>query len=608
MNKIQVLSEEIINLIAAGEVVERPSSVVKELMENAIDADATKIVVKINNYGNTLISVEDDGHGISNIDAPNAFVQHATSKIKTRTDLETIGSFGFRGEALASISSVAGKAILKSKTENESGVLVKKENNTIEHKEHTKPLKGTIIEIHNLFEKVPARKKFLKKGSTELSHIVNTFLQTSLPYINIHFELVHNGSILYKLTRVSKLIDRIFELTDTTTIKNLYTAEKIFGEIKISGFIGNSFIGKKKNNNQYIFINNRYVRSGLINKAVKEAYRGFLHTDLQPTYFLFINVPLHTVDVNIHPRKLEVRFDDEQFIYKTVFNFIKQTLELETKKSLTSTLKHSYDSARHNVHKTSDFPQTSSPIRSTLGNVGPKRQQVKQAIDFTKHLYVQDGATDYASQLTDEDSTEIDENILDQAKTYFQLFNTYIVTESDAKLIFIDQHAAAEKILFEKLLKSISTIIETKPLLIPQIITLDNTFVKEEVLEKKEQLAKVGLIYDDFGELDIQVLEVPEIIREDSKLTELFKEIIQPDETQYVIEESNELPDTLYLQLATIACHGSIRAGQRLSNQEMGQIVNDLRELRTPGNCPHGRPVLWSIRKTEIEKNFNRDI
>ncbi len=621
MNSINKLSKDIINLIAAGEVVERPASALKELLENSIDAKATKIIVNLEDYGNSLIEVEDNGIGITKEDSYLALEQHATSKIKTENDLANIYSLGFRGEALASISSVAEKITIVSKNKNSKAFKLINNNNDIIIEESSKDISGTKVSVHGLFNNVPARKKFLKSGNVELKHLNNTFINTSLPFLNIHFELYHNQKLIYKLSKTSDLKTRLFEAFGKNVAKNvnITNANKVNGIDKITAAIGNTFLGRKDSKFQYIFINNRFIKSNLINSAVQNAFRGNLHKDLKPAFFLFIELDPLLVDVNVHPRKLEAKFTNEKDIFLIAYQITKKNLEslnLTLKEDLTfnesaqaSKLSDSLSSGVFTEHKNNNISYNNS-------------YSPKTALSFTNELYKPASSlkkhpaqfnTGFVNENKVEDSTiaENSDLTLDGTINPVQLFNTYIFFEKDGEAVFIDQHAAAEKIMFEKLIKQAGQI-KTKPLLIPEIIEFKTQAQKKEFKTNATELNKLGFIFEDFGQKSIQIIEVPEGL-DSSNIRDLLSDF-EKSETELdivvfdeILSEYN-LTKSNYLKLASIACHSSIRAGQRLHNIEMQNIISDLKDLKTSYTCPHGRPIIWKLSKYEIEKNFNRDI
>lgn len=597
--KINILPQDLINVIAAGEVVERPASVVKELVENSVDAKSTFIRVNIKNYGKDLIEVIDNGSGMSKEDARLAFVQHATSKISSKQDLENIISFGFRGEALASISSVSETSELETKTANDDAVFISIASSKINEGNSTKADTGTRISINNLFKNVPARKKFLKSDNTEFRNIVNTFIDIALINIDIHFEIYHNDKLIHRLTKATSIKDRIFEIWGRSSSESFLEEKNVETNLtKIKLILEDPSKTKKNTSLQYIYVNNRRIDSKVIHSAVKEAYQGFIHRDLKPSFIVLLEMDPRIVDVNVHPRKLEVRFEDSQGVFRAVYSATKKTLENTTKQNIENTLERSREIGDEKTlpwESPSYKPQTFTKPYNTSSRVDniasyDRKPSVNQAISFSKEIM----------------DFKVEETQPEIVQKLSQLFNTYIVYEKDDYLVFIDQHAAAEKISFEKLVYQVGAV-HTKPLLIPTVIEL-KSHQKEELLSNKENLADIGIIIEDFGGNEIQILEIPEII-ENIDFEDYIHEILNNKDD--FISMGNQYQDLqlsreIYNLLALTACHGSIRAGEKLSEEEMRSIISNLKTLKQPNNCPHGRPISWKLKKSEIEKNFKR--
>lgn len=606
MGKIQKLPQNLINLIAAGEVVERPASALKELMENSIDAGATLITVRLENYGIDSISIKDNGVGMNKEDAILAFEQHATSKIKSEEDLNKILTMGFRGEALASISSVAGSIEVETKTNNEDAVNLTIKQIEIIEKPSTKTDPGTFIKINNLFENVPARKKFLRTPQTEYKYLTDTFINVALPYTGIHFELYHNNKLVYKLTQTNDLRNRVFEIWGNLA-KGLFQETSFEStSLKIRGIFGNSESARKSSPIQYVYLNNRYITNKTIAAAAIEGYSGFVNKELKPTYFIFLEVDPAEVDVNIHPRKLEVKFSKSEEIFRSVLALTKKTLEKNTKSIINNSLSNISYPTQIDVKfedikpiNTKNIPN-SNTTASRMGSVSiynPKSQAIiQQALSFTKELV-------YPPNVSNEPEVT---NI-----SPYQLFNTYIVFEKDDKVIFVDQHAAAEKIMFEKIVKNLGKL-NKKMLLVPEIIDLTQE-EKEHILTHKEMLEEIGFTIEDIGFESIQVIEIPELLNK-FDIKQYIESVIKPESdiynnfNQFETYNGIKLTKDIYLIIATAACHSSVRAGQRLSQAEMLNILKDLNLLYNPYNCPHGRPVIWELSRYDIEKSFKRKI
>jgi len=592
MGKIKLLDENIINLIAAGEVVERPASIIKELMENSIDAGAKTIVVKASQGGIESIVVEDDGSGMDKEDALLAFKQHATSKIGSQTDLENIITLGFRGEALASISSVA-EVEMETKTATVDPVKLRITKGVPKILASARSNQGTTITISHLFKDVPARRKFLRSESTEIGYIQTAFLSIALVNLGIHFELYHNDKLQYRLPATQNFADRIFNIWDTKVAENLFNTELEHNQVKITAYPGSPDIARGDRKLQFLFVNGRHISDRLLQKAVTEAYQGFIHRDLQPVYFLMLNLPPELVDVNVHPRKQEVRFRDSGTIFNLVRNSIQQALNKSTKQELMERIGSGVPTPTNQNWQLSDNRNRYLGNRpSNAGNAN----NIQRSLDFTSTLL------DKGSELPENSGKYLNSAAYVPAGQYLQIFATYIVYQNNNEVVFVDQHAAAEKILYEKLASQLD-LNRSKPLLVPEVVELDK-HAKAKVLELQPQLAIAGFSVADFGGNAVQVTAIPEIIP--SIAAQPFLEAL----VQAAEESGNdELPlrdDIKHYIVATMACHGAIRAGQPLSQPEMQRIISDLAKCNSPYNCPHGRPVSWTLSKYEIEKGFKR--
>jgi len=605
MSKIRLLPEKIINLIAAGEVVERPASVVKELIENSIDALSTRVIVKVSNAGIDYIEVIDNGTGMNKEDLKLSVILHATSKIYKAKDLEQIKTLGFRGEALASISEVSEETIIDSKTENDAGNLLVKKGKNIEIKSSNKTSNGTSVIIKNLFKNIPARKKFLKSENTEFNHIYNYFLNSALTNIDVHFELFHNSKLVLRLPKTLDLKSRIAEIFGANfALKIIESSTYLDENLSIKLFLGDPELASTKAlTQQFIFINNRPVSNKVIAGAIFEGYKGFIHKEQKPVFFAILKIAPNQIDVNIHPRKLEVALNNPGDIYRKLLNLTRKTLETHTKNLISSNFAGISESPKTTNQSINIKPVTQFSVRNKnhqFSNLSATKSIIKDALIFTKEIASKKNLEFFTNQ----------ENTTKNFNIRGQLFLEFILYEAGDYLIFVDQHAASEKINFEKLVLSLKRI-KTKPLLLPEIITL-KPFEKQEILKHQEILKESGIIISDLGGNDIQINEIPEILRNfDSKT---FVENLLDSDIDFskmyldYTKIYSKLSKDLYTILATTACHGSIRAGQKLTEIEMQNIIFDLNSLKNPYNCPHGRPVTWKISKSELEKNFLRKL
>lgn len=612
MSLIRKLPQEVINKIAAGEVVERPASALKELIENSIDAGAKRVVVKLKNYGKELIEISDDGSGMDEEDALGSLELHATSKISSEKDLDSIISYGFRGEALSTIKSASGEFILDTKRGDSIATKIIWSKNKISKGKSTKTTAGTIISIKDIFEPIPARRKFLKSDATEYRLLVNTFLDQAIVNHTIRFDMYHNDKEVYNLSPASKREDRLFD------IYGKKFKEKLLGpviakenNISVEIYISNPTLAEKSAFVQKIYINNRPVSDKTVHQAISRAFSGLIHKDLKPSYLVLINIDPESVDVNIHPRKSEVRFAQPDSIfrvlYKNVRNFLEKREMGEIRNERQETgIMDIRDTKYDNTINAASFKP---PASRTENNQRPAAsgQWLKPKSPSSNHQSHQSSL--FVSDIKFEDKYISNiENTVNESKPMkpFQIFNTYIAFEKDDELIIVDQHAAAEKILFEKILFSIGNP-KSMPMLVPIIHELSPQDL-EVVLEKSPELEKIGLKINAFGKDTIQITEIPEGSRI-KEVSKLINSIIHEDENfndLTVDYKDITITNELYYVIATTACHGSIRAGQRLSESEMLKIVEDLGKLHNPHSCPHGRPTRIEISRSEIEKKFKR--
>lgn len=624
MAKIKLLDPKLINMIAAGEVVERPASVVKELAENSIDAGATKITIHIKNGGLNEIKVIDNGSGISPEDVPQAFVQHATSKISTVDDLDSIYTLGFRGEALASISSVA-DVNLETKMEQSEATVIFSQDGNLQNTASAKSTAGTTITVKDLFAKVPARRKFLRSDQTEFGHIEDTFINIALVNLSVHFELYHNDRLIHRLPAVKSFTERILEIWGEKVAQNLYHSESEIPGGKLITYLGKPDIGRKDRKLQYLFVNSRYISDRALQRAVADGYIGFLPKEIYPVYFVMLELDPKQVDVNVHPRKLEVRIENSQQIFSIIRNTVADALNKQTKEEIVTRVsgarpvsgefvqnQQSVDEPAfiNSTPRLSDArPRTSYTPNPTINS----KPGINQSLSFTKNL-LQNSRPNEAQESSP--SLLGSQGIYNQNKfigntnypTPFQVFATYIVYQQEDQIIYVDQHAAAEKILYEKLRKQLDHT-RKRPLLTPLIVDL-TAKEKESALAIKDKFATAGLEIEDFGGNSIQVTHLPELTP-NLDVEKFIQGVLEhrselPEEDKALL--TRDLSEEAHLLIATLACHGAIRAGQKLTVGEMQNLIADLKECEMPYNCPHGRPVSWAMSKYELEKNFKRVI
>lgn len=568
MNRINILNADTANKIAAGEVVERPSSVVKELVENSLDAGAKNITIEIQNGGESLIKIIDDGSGVHPEDVEKAFNPHATSKIKDTYDIFSINTLGFRGEALPSIASIA-RVDFKSKTEDfDMGKELIISGGEKESLTDCSMNRGTQIEVRDLFFNVPARKKFLKTTARESALINDLVNRISLANPDVSFKLFNNNKKILNTYGNGKLIDVIRTIYGKSTAENLIYFEDHKDTASVYGFIGNDTLARASRNNQSLFVNKRYVKNRSLTVAVENAFRSFNVTGKFPFFVLFIDTYPELIDVNIHPTKSEIKFKDERFIFKVVFDAV-------------------HSAMREYVKDTFTLPEEEEK----------KFEALKEEVI--------PGTSDYKCN-KNEYGNSVEEIIYREAKfpklrVIGQFNKTYILAEYDSTLYLIDQHAAHEKILFEKYSSDIAKKkVEIQPLMIPLVVTLPT----EDYLyydENKEIFEKVGFKISDFGDNSIRIEEVPYFL---DKLnpTELITSMINNLKKM----GTGETVEVKYNKIASMSCRAAVKANDVLSILEMENLLEDLRYINDPFHCPHGRPTIIKFTSYELDKKFKR--
>ena len=589
MSKIRILPETLTNKIAAGEVVQRPASVVKELMENSIDAEARTITVIIKNGGKSLIQVVDDGNGMDRDDLLLAFERYATSKIKDENDLSRISTLGFRGEALASIASVSiVDAVSGVKGDMEAYELKIVGGEFKDIRPHSN-IGGTSISIRNLFFNVPARRKFLKSAEIELKNIIDIFRKFALAYPEKSFVLIHNDREIYNL-RPSDLADRIAELYSPEYRKNIV---EVFGEereLSISGFIGNLNLIRPRRGEQTFFVNRRYVSNRTLSNAVISAYRSVISGDEYPFYCLNLMIPPDKVDVNVHPAKMEVKFREDYRVFQFVKISIGKYVE-EVKKSIPG-----FDKPR-----IWEYYET----KRGSGRFAEEKDRERKVTAEIARLKLEDA--DNRSQVWKERAKKFSEHLKEESSVppgvgipVFQFAERYIITQVKSGLVIIDQHVAHERILYEAALKAV-TQGSWKPqqLLFPQVIELSAEDFSV-LLEILPYLNKIGFRMREFGRNTIVVDAVPAGMRWGREST-IIKEIIDTY-VEYRKHESSAVKSVA----ASYACKAAIKAGDKLTEEEMINLVDRLFTTSNPYFCPHGRPIIVNLSLDEIDKRFKR--
>ena len=604
---IQLLPDHVANQIAAGEVVQRPASVVKELLENAIDAEATEVKLIIKDAGKTLVQVIDNGKGMSETDARLAFERHATSKIRAAEDLFNLTTKGFRGEALASIVAISHLELKTKQEDKELGVQLKIEGSKIISQQMISTPTGTSVSVKHLFYNIPARRNFLKSNTIESRHIIDEFHRVALAHPSISFSLYHNEGELFNLKK-GNLKQRIISVFGAKTNEKLVPISEETDILKISGFIGKPNFAKKKRGEQFFFANNRFIKHPYLHHAVLNAFDGLLGHGYHPSYFLYLEVPTDTIDINIHPTKTEVKFENEQALYAM----------------LRSTIKHSL--GQYNVAPVLDFNKdasmdvpydfkdklSSTPKVTVDPDFNPFKPDKKSGTSFKKQetsnwdsLYVNVQDDVMAIQDIEVDAQIVTKELFDNKESYnntktFQLHKKYILSPIKSGIVVINQNLAHQRILYEEFLTKI-TVEEaaSQQLLFPLSL---NFTVSEITLIKeiKPDLESAGFRFDIVSNENITINGMPIMVKE-SQVTTIFEELL--DAIQH------EVPETSFSQLdiisKSLARSLAIKNGTKLNVREQEEIFEKLFSCKEPNHSPYGKNTIISLPLDEIELKFN---
>jgi len=613
---IQLLPDHVANQIAAGEVVQRPASVVKELLENAIDADSNEIKLIIKDAGKTLIQVIDNGKGMSVTDARLSFERHATSKIKNAEDLFQLCTKGFRGEALASIAAIAHVELKTKRAVDELGTVIKIEGSKVEHQDVVVTPNGTSVAVKNLFFNIPARRNFLKSDTVELRHIADEFHRVALAHPDIAFVLYHNGGELFNLPS-ENYRQRIVHVFGAKTNEKLVPVNEKTEVLKIEGFVGKPEFSKKTRSEQFFFVNNRFIKSPYLNHAVNAAYEGLLKDGYHPSYFLNLTVDPKTIDINIHPTKTEIKFDDEHTLYAILRSAIKHSLGqfniapvLDFEHQEQFNTPYSYKNKEASAPSI-DIDRGYNPFKEETSQKGAIQRSSIRSNKTTnwESLYVgleskSNGHNEPLKEFSFE-SDQVSTSLFDDTdsdnfqKPTFQLHNKYIVSTIKSGMLVIDQNRAHQRILYENFLKHI-TIKEatSQQLLFP--INLDFTPNEIAIIKQlKSDLEHTGFVFTQIESGSVTISGVPIGVPE-SEVSILLEQLINDIE--------NEVPDTNFsvadLLAKSLAKTLAIKNGQSLNRTEQEHIVNSLFACKEPNLSPTNRPtfITWSV--DEIEKKF----
>jgi len=579
---IKLLDDRLINKIAAGEVIERPASIVKELVENAIDAGSTKINVNVSGGGIDRIEITDNGSGIPYEDVPLAFKRHATSKITIEADLFNIDTMGFRGEALPSIASVS-RLELYTQYETQTGVRAILEGGREPELEAHPTAPGTRIIVRDLFFNTPARRKFLKSAVSEGIHIHDIMSRLALSRSDISFSFANEKKLYFKTPGSGNLLDTVISIYGRDYASNFLDMEWSGADYSLYGLISKPEFTRVNRKNQTFFVNHRWVKSQMLARAVEEAYRGRLLSREYPAVFLFLEVPKAEVDVNVHPQKAEVRFRDEKVIFRLISHGIRERLD-----------------------NSGSISAAAGEIRSALK---PWPDQVSapllyQGLTKTSDNYVNESALNWENNIPAHEILPyrgLDSVELPMGDSGFgivgQCFDSYILVENGEELWLVDQHAAHERIMYNRLVeKNDETASNSQMLMFP--LAFDVSSAHMDLLEAKQAIFReIGFDIEALGPNSAIIRSAPPLLQ--GREIEVINECLELWEDERPIDIKNQI-------LAMMACKQAIKAGQSLSRQEMAMLINDLLQEKDFKNCPHGRPTMVAINHMELDKRFKR--
>ena len=643
MAKIQLLDQKTIDNIAAGEVIERPASVVKELVENAVDAKANAVTVEIKDGGMTLIRVTDNGIGIPKDQVKTAFLRHATSKIRSVEDLLSVSSLGFRGEALSSISAVAQVELVTKTAESFSGVSYKIYGGEEEAFDDIGAPDGTTFLVKNLFYNTPARRKFLKSATTEAGYVEQMMVHIALSHPEISFKFIHNNKNKIYTSGNGKVKDIIYHIYGRDVAGALIPLEAQNEDVKVTGFVAKPYVSRGNKNYESYFINGRYIKSSIIYKAIEEGYRTFTMKHRYPFVCLDFKIDQELLDVNVHPTKMEIRFRNGREIYELVVDAVRAALlqkdlvqdvlrETPKKKELPKTKEVKKPEPFEVNRRKEEVQKVDQQGQGVQQQVEKQRQAVQQQIEKPSHpvkktLTASESSKNtkkptyaglnYNTQKKEFPQYKTDELSSNQMtlredpvfsvqarpdrKILGQLFKTYWLIEYEDQLFIMDQHAAHEKVNYERLMKNFKEKeIYSQRLEPPMVVTVSMTEA-EALTRYKDAFAGLGFTIESFGGNEYCIREVPANLYGIGE-RDLFMELLD------AVSQENGTLDTEVIasKIATMACKMSIKGNQRVSLMEVEHLLDELMKLENPYQCPHGRPTIIKMSKYEIDKKFKR--
>lgn len=646
MGSIHLLDNSLINKIAAGEVVERPASVVKELMENSIDAGATSITVEVNEGGIGMIRITDNGRGIPKDEVKTAFLRHATSKLTSIEDLEDIMTLGFRGEALSSIASVAQVEMVTKTKDSSTGTRIVINGGIIEKEEEAAANEGTVFTMKNLFYNTPARRKFLKKPATEGGYVSEIVNRIALGHPEIAVKYINNGNTIMQTNGGGDLRSAILYIYGKQIASQMLETSYSKEDFTVEGYAAKPELSRGNRNYENFFINGRYIKSTVVQNAVEDAYKGKLMVGKFPVFVLNLKVPANTVDVNVHPTKLEVRFSDENLIYDIMYNAVTKALKqtelipvvewdkpkkvksdyvqgvIEDIKKPDSDFKYSDEpidksySAADSLAEKSDFKEeqkkenNKNPVLSAMDKLYGSDAGIynenndKNTKEVRREVITDTGHTEEVINkpvLTESKEESAKKPFFNNYRIIGQIFGTYWIIEQNNCMYLIDQHAAHERALYEDFIEKFKTSkISSQQLLQPVAVNLSES-EKVIVEENRELLESFGFEIEEFGARTYAVRAVPYVFNAPSNVS-FFVDIID----MLADKNMKSIYDTKEDAIATMSCKAAVKGNDRLSYSEAQELIQRILKLENPFTCPHGRPTIIEMTRYELEKKFKR--
>ena len=611
MRKIKLLDEYTIQKIAAGEIIERPVSVVKELVENSLDANASTITIEISTGGKEYIRVTDDGEGFLIDDLKIAFKRHSTSKISVENDLYNITTFGFRGEALASISTISKVEVLTKTSHDISGTQVFVENGEIIKQNSIGCPKGTTMIIKDLFYNIPVRKKFLKSDRAEAGLIDDILYKLALGNENVSFKYIKDNKVIFNTSKNNDLIAKVYSLLGKDFYDNLININYKSKDFNVFGYISNNTFYRGNRKHQYLYVNNRYINNDEISGIIESKYKSLIPTNRFPVYIIFIDINPSLVDVNIHPTKQEVKFINQVDINKALDDLISKLLSKHL-----YVQKVTFKNEEDNINKNNNLPLLFE--KSYLNEKDEKNvyktfdyndKKIKGIVDTKKDAQFIDKSTTNNYNYNNEGKENNKKNntnkiFLENVRIIGVIFSTYILLENlkSGELLIMDQHSAHERVMYEKYKEEYENeSVNTQTLLSPEVVEITNSEF-ELVMENLALLSKLGFIVEEFGQNSVIIRGVP-ILFGKPQVKGFFLEIV--DSLKSNIKSSYDMKLD---KIIKISCTNAVKSGDRMKNIEIKSLIEQLNKTKNPFTCPHGRPTVIAISKKDIEKEFKRII